>query len=175
MSGMAVPEWVGEAKDQMFGEHGKLDYSGAGAQKVELTPVIDFSSHFGEFEVKGNDVLVHLFPRTGMEDRWYPEEYRDGKYIPARREEDVGARFPENIKELVQEAAGAMWQGSIAVELISLLRYGEDADVETATPEEADTGVYVVQFQDAKTTAEVVEVGKFVDKFCEALDARLDP
>ena len=174
MSEMAVPTWAEDAKKQMFEEHGKLDYSNAGAQKVELTPVTSFSTLFAEFEVKESDVLVHLFPRAGAEDRWYPEEYKEGKYIPARREEDVGVRFPENIKDLIQAAADKTWQGSIAIELASLLRYGEDADVETAEPVEADTGAYVVQFQDAKTAAMVVEVGKFVDTFCEALDAQLE-
>jgi hypothetical protein len=171
---MAVPKWAEEAKDQMFTEHGKLNYEGAGADKVQLTALENFSTLFAEFELKGNDVLVHLFPRAGADDRWYPEQYKEGRYIPARREEDVGARFPDNMVERIAGAADKTWQGSIAVEPVSLLRYGEDADVEVEEPTENATGAFVVQFQDAKTTASVVGVGKFVDSFCEALDLALE-
>jgi hypothetical protein len=174
MSGMPIPKWADNAKKQMFEEHGKLNYDGAGAKKVELVPVTSFSTFFAEYEIKDSDLLIHLFPRAGAEDRWYPEEYRDGKYIPARREEDTGTRFPENIEELVKGAADETWQGDIAVELASLLRYEEEADVKTDEPTEIDIGAYVVQFQNAKTSVTVVGIEKFVDKFCEALDARLD-
>lgn len=154
---MPVPGWAKEAREQMFKEHEKIDYAKAGARPRDLKPIEAFSTHFAEYEVKGNDVLVHLFPRGDENDRWYPEEYKDGKYYPARREVKVeGVVFPDDVEKRVKDAVDKVWQGSVCIEMVPEL------------------GAIVVQFQNAKTTAEVLGVSKFVDKFCEELDSSLE-
>lgn len=157
MSGMAVPEWAKNAQEDLAKAHQGLSYEKAGASIRQLTPVTDFSTHFAEYEIKGNDVLVHLFPRGGNEDRWYPESYNaEGTYIPGRREVKASVSFPKDAAARIKAAVDAMWQGSVAVE------------------EVPELGAFVVQFQGAKTTSAVVGVDKFVDKFCEELDHRLE-
>jgi hypothetical protein len=156
-SGMPMPEWASEAREQMFKEHAKIDYDNAGAKPRELEPLTTFTSHFAEYEVKGNDVLVHVFPRGGEEDRWYPEEYREGKYYPARREVKVeGVAFPEGAEAKAKAAVDKMWSGSVCIETVPEL------------------GAMVVQFQDAKTTAVISGLATFVDRFCESLDKELE-
>ena len=153
---MPVPEWAAEAREQMFSAHGKINYEKSGAAPRVLTAVTGFTTHFAEFEVKGRDVLVHLFPRGGESDRWYPETYKEGKYLPARREVKIeNVEFPDGIEDKIKKAADSMWQGSVAIEKVPEL------------------GAAVVQFQNAKTTAETLGVDKFVDRFCEEFDKTL--
>jgi hypothetical protein len=123
---------------------------------VELVPVLEFSTLFAEWVFKDRDLLLHLFPRAGAADRWYPAEHRDGVYIPARREEKATVSFPGNMRDLIKEASDKTWMGDVAIDLVPEL------------------GAYAVQFQDSKNTVELIGPGKFVDKFCEALDALLE-
>lgn len=175
MTEMATPAWAEEARKQMFEEHGAIDYTQGGAKVRELNKLLDFSTLFAEFFERDDTIVVHLHPRNGEKDRYYPEDEKDGKRIPGRLElsfRDI--RFPDNMDDLIKEAADATWMGDIAVEPVSVLRYEEDDDVEVAEPKEASTGSYVVQFQGVKTTAHVIGPQKFVDTFCEKLDQLLE-
>lgn len=155
--GMPMPEWATEAKKQMFEAHSKIDYDKTGARPRALTALTGFSTHFAEYELKGDDILVHLFPRGGSEDRWYPETYENGEYRPARREVKVeNVSFPDDVEKKAKDAVDQVWNGSVCIETVPEL------------------GALVVQFQNAKTTAAVVGVDKFVDKFCEEVDKALE-
>jgi len=156
-NGMPVPAWAEEAREQMFQAHGNLDYTNAGVKRREFEVVHHFSTHFAEYAIKEGDLLVHLFPRSGSDDKYYPASYDPKKnYIPGRLEEKATVVFPGDMSERIKKAADKVWQGSVAIDL---------------TPE---LGSYAVQFQDAKNTVNVVGVGKFMDQFCEALDGELE-
>ena len=156
MSGMPVPSWVNEAREQMFKAHQSVDYKNAGTKVRELTPVTCFSTHFAEYELKEKDILVHVFPRGGHSDRWYPESYnKEGTYIPGRREFKAEVSFPTDMKDRIKTASDTVWQGSIAVDEVSEL------------------GAYVIQFQDARGPVEKT-VQSFVEKFCEGIDKQLE-
>lgn len=178
---MPVPSWVGEARDQMFSGHQGLNYENAEVKKRDLPVVECFGNLFAEYELRENDLLVHVFPRGGGEDRYWPCEYKtDGTYIPGRLEETVnGLAFPNDIVNKVKAAADKMWQGDIAVDKATLLHFkDEKAVVESVTkdkpPVEVDLQAYTIQFQSAEQAAKLVGVAKFVDQFCEALDAQLE-
>jgi predicted RNA-binding Zn-ribbon protein involved in translation (DUF1610 family) len=179
---MPVPEWTGELREKMFEKAKGLP------EKSRLTPldmnaVTGFSTHFAEWFVREDDVLVHLFPRAGKEDRWadghylpkchrchadVPEELAKAKkpcpkcghmglvYVPGRREAKAECRFPDNVKELIQAAVDAVWMGDAAVEEVQEL------------------GAWVVQLQSAKNTAVTLGGSVFVDKVCEEFDKRLE-
>lgn len=198
---LANREWVGELRDKM-GEMVQSVPDQASFDPMPLDVITSFSSHFAEWEIKGDDVLVHVFPRSGGEDQWVVGHYiprcRNCKsdvpvpeklsqmtpcercghsglvYIPSSAESFSESEFPENMEDLIMSAADKMWAGQVAIDRASVLRYGEDADIAKDEPVEADMKAYVVQFQRARNTAKVMEPGKFIDAFCEALDAQLD-
>lgn len=172
MTEPARPKWADEMEKQL---HRSVGEGTLVPKAVELTPVTDFSTLFAEYQLKGGDLLIHLFPRMGAEDRWYPGEVRNDRYLPARREVDTGARFPDDIADRIKAAADQVWQGEVSVEESKVYRYDEGADIEKDKPEEVSIGSFAVQFLHAKQTAKVVGEGKFMDKFCEELDARLEP
>ena len=94
--GMVVPMWVDNMKDKMFEAHQEVKLNNSPVTVRQLEVIEVFCTHFAEYELKENDLLVHLFPRSGPSDRWYPAEYRDENYLPARREEKTGAMFPND-------------------------------------------------------------------------------
>ncbi len=173
-SGMAVPVWVDSMKDKMVKAHQevRLDDSPVTVRQLEVIEV--FSTHFAEYELKENDLLVHLFPRGGPSDRWYPSDYRDGKYIPARREVRAGVMFPDDMMEKIKSAVDVVWQGDVAIDKAIILAIDPaEEDIENATTYEHDTGAFSVQFQEAANTVKLVDIRKFMDQFCEAIDKQL--
>jgi len=175
MSDMPVPAWAEDAKKQMYEAHAGIDYDKGGVEVRDLNKLLDFSTLFAEFFERDDTIVVHLFPRDGEEDRYYPEEDRDGKRIPGRLELSFrNVTFPKNMEELIKKASDTVWMGNVAVEPIAVLRYDDDADVEFDKPEERPTGCYVTQFQGVKTAAHVIGPKKFVDKFCKELDKLLE-
>lgn len=175
MSEMAIPTWAKEAKDQMVKAHGEIDYESGGVEVRETNKLLDFSTLFAEYFERDDTIVVHLFPRGGGEDKYYPEEVRDDKRIPGRLELSFSKiKFPDSMEGIIKDAADKTWMGSIAIEPVAVLRYEDEDDIETAEPTEVSTGSYVVQFQDVKTTAHIVGVPKFVDKFCEEVDNLLE-
>jgi hypothetical protein len=176
-AGMPVPEWVSGAREEMQEVIGNGEPEAIGKLERRDLPVVEeFSTLFAEYEVKGKDLLVHLFPRGGEEDRYWPCEYReDGTYIPGRLEEVVeSVRFSDVVVDLIKAAADKVWQGDVAIDRAKILRYGESADVENDDPVEVDMGAFAIQFQQAANTVKIVGVPKFVDDFCEALDDLLE-
>ena len=175
MSEMSVPSWAEDAKKQMFDAHGSINYEKGGVKVRELNKVLDFSTLFAEFFEREDTLVVHLHPRGGAEDRYYPEEVRDNKRIPGRLELSFReVKFPQNMEELIKKAADAIWMGNVAVEPVAVLRYEEDDNIAEDEPKEVEVGSYVVQFQGVKTTSYVVGPQKFVDTFCEELDKLLE-
>ena len=126
-----------------------------GVKPVEFEQVTSFSTHFAEWTFKGGDLLVHLFPRSGRSDKYYPAYLDNGEYRPGRFEEKATATFPDDMRDRIKRAADEVWLGDVAIESVPEL------------------GSYTVQFQDAATTAKVAG-SKFMDKFCEAMDSELE-
>lgn len=184
MTGMPMPDWYNEAKNSL--EEVMADSSMTAPPPPDLEKVTDLPYLFAEYCVKGEDVLLHLFPRAGESDKWADGHYinccrncraevpvpRDPRavkacprcghsgliYIPGRSEEKAAAvSFPSNTRDLIKEAADTMWAGDIAVELVP------------------EFGAYVVQFQKAKNTANLVGLELFVRKLCEPLNGVLAP
>lgn len=173
-SGMAVPEWVDNMKDKMVEAHQKVKLDNSPVTVRQLEVIETFSTHFAEYELKEEDLLVHLFPRGGPSDRWYPSEYRDGKYIPARREESTGVMFPKDMEKMIKAAVDVVWQGDVAIDNAIILAIDPaEEDIENATVYEHDLGAFSVQFQGAANTVKLVDIEKFMDQFCEAIDSRL--
>jgi hypothetical protein len=176
--GMPVPHWVDEAREQMFDGHSQLNYDNAEVKPRQLPVVENFSNLFAEYEVRDGDLLVHVFPRNGGEDRYWPPEVKeDGTYVGGRLEEIIaGVSFPNDIVNRIKDAVDKVWQGDVAIDKATLYHYGEQADVAEDDPVEVDLagGAYAVQFQNAANTVTVVGVEKFVDQFCEELDRLLE-
>jgi hypothetical protein len=173
---MPVPHWVDTVREQMFDAHKNLDYDGAKIKRRELPVVEDFSNLFAEYELRDHDLLVHVFPRAGGDDRYWPCEYKkDGTYVPSRLEDTVdGPSFPNDIVNRIKAAVDEVWQGDVAIDRATLLRYDSEEEVVDGDPVEADIKAYAVQFQSAATSAKLVGIPKFVDQFCEALDKQLE-
>lgn len=152
---MPMPDW---ATDEARGQTADmLDGTAARAGAIQFVPVTNFSSHFAEWTFRGSDLLVHLFPRTSLGDAWTPTRYdAEDNYIPARREEKATVAFPGDMRDRILAAVDKTWMGDVAIDLVHEL------------------GAYAVQFQDAKTVVHSVGPGKFVDTFCEAIDAQLE-
>jgi len=183
MAGMKMPEWYEEAKEQLAKV--TAEPPPPMAEPPEMEKVTDLPFVFAEYCVKGDDVLLHLFPRAGSDDQWTDGHYvnvckkcrsevtmpgspralrpcpRCGRaglvYIPGRAEEASKETFPANARDLIKKAVDSIWMGDVAVELVPEL------------------GAYVVQLQKAKNTAEVVGLEKFVRTACTALNDLLAP
>jgi hypothetical protein len=149
-------------------------------ERVEDLPYL-----FAEYQTKGGDVLLHLFPRAGANDQWtdghyinrcrscrsevpMPKSQRELRpchrckhtglvYIPGRGEEASKVAFPANARDIIKEAVDTTWMGDVAIELVQEL------------------GAYVVQLQKAKNTANTVGLEKFVRQTCASLNALLAP
>jgi len=94
--GMPVPHWVNEAREQMFNGHSKLNYDNAKVEPKKLPVVENFSNLFAEYEVRDGDLLVHVFPRNGGEDRYWPPEIKeDGTRVEGRLEISWGRELPK--------------------------------------------------------------------------------
>lgn len=126
-----------------------------GVKPVEFEQVTSFSTHFAEWTFKGDDLLVHLFPRSGRSDKYYPAYHDNGEYRPGRLEEKATVTFPGDMRDRIKRATDEVWLGDVAIDYVPEL------------------GSYSVQFQDAKTTVKVTGP-KFMDKFCEAVDSALE-
>lgn len=181
MSGMPMPEWVGEAKEEW---DKSAAHKGAPFKVREMTPVTSFSTLFAEYFFQEDDFVMHLFPRNGRGDVWEEGQYVDQcracrsrvvmpkdlkkmepcprcghcglVYIPGRKEEKATVIFPGDMRDRILKAADATWMGDVAIDLV------------------VELGAYAVQFQRAKTTATLVGPEKFADGFCSKLDELLE-
>lgn len=183
MSEMPIPKWVGEAKDKMVEMHQDLDHS-ARFEVEKLKPIVAFSTFFAEFEIKEEDLILHLFPRAGEDDKWEEGKYIDlcrncksrvpmptkhselkpcercGHtglvYTPGRQEVGTDIVFPKNMGDIIKAAVDKRWMGGVAIELVEEL------------------GAYVVQFQRASNTVKVGTPERFLDPILEHIDSQLD-
>jgi len=149
MSGMAVPEWANEdlrnAVSSGFEEVGAVQ----GFKVRDLKLVDNYSTFFAEVTMRGNDTILHFFPRAGAEDKWWYGHYipkcrscgkdrtgvQNAKNIPCDECGHVGLvyrpgraetkpenlTFPENMLDLVSDAVSSAWMGDIAVENVDEL------------------------------------------------------
>jgi hypothetical protein len=182
-SEMPVPEWVGDLKGKMVEMHSDINPT-AKFEVEKLEPIDCFSTLFAEYELKEQDLILHLFPRAGEEDRWgegryinrcrncraevpMPDKHSELKpcpkcghtgllYIPGRQEEKAKVAFPSNMEEVIKEGVDKGWMGSAAVEFVEEL------------------GAYVVQFHNASNTVKVGTPAKFLDPILEHIDSQLE-
>lgn len=183
MAGMKMPEWYTEAKAKMADVLAEpLPPMPA---PLEMEKVTDLPYLFAEYGVKEGDVLLHLFPRVGLEDQWTDGHYinrcrncrsevpmpgnpREVKkcprcghggliYIPGRSEEASKTAWSPNVRDLIKQAVDTVWMGDVAIELVPELK------------------AYVAQVQGAKGTAKAVGLEKFVRQICDALNGSLSP
>lgn len=174
-----MPEWYGEAKEQMEGADVATPMN-MSFQPVQFEKVADLPHLFAEFDIREGDVLIHLFPRAGLEDLWThghyinrchackrevempskPSELKPCPscqhtgliYVPGRVEEKAAVAFPKNARDIIKEAIDEVWMGDVAVE------------------EVPELGAYAVQLQSARNTAKVVGPEEFVTKICLSLN-----
>lgn len=163
MTEMPKPEWSDDSFNQIFEKDtGK---GGAAFKIPDFVPVTCFSTFFAEYMVKEGDLLVHLFPRAGGKDEW----------SESRREVDTGARFPSGIEDKIRGAADEVWQGDVAIVEGKIWKYPRaNPDIVEDETVEVSIGTYAIQFQNAGTAVKTLGIDKFMDKFCEELDARLE-
>lgn len=181
MAGMKMPEWYSEAKESLARV--------ASAPLPSMTPplemekIVDLPSLFAKYSVKEADVLIHLFPRAGLDDQWTEGHYINRcrscraevpmprsrlelrpcprcrhtglVYVPGRSEEASKVTFPPNVRDLIKRAVDAVWMGDVAIELVPEL------------------GAYVVQVQRAKNAAKLMGPENFVRRVCAKLDGLL--
>jgi DNA-directed RNA polymerase subunit RPC12/RpoP len=183
-----APAWTQDEKNQMLNKMVEL------AQKVptehplipvEQRPIDAFTTFFADWELKGDDVLFHFYPRAGAEDKWttghyephcascgasvdVPKTRRELKpcprcshtglrYIPGRTEQPgLTAEFPSDMKERLKKAVDNLWMGEVAIDYVPELKS------------------FVVQLQKASTSAKVFGYEQFADKLCSKVDELLD-
>jgi hypothetical protein len=181
---MPIPDWADALKQTMFSEHQATPIDTAKMKPLDKTSVVAFSTHFGEWELKGDDVLIHVFPRDGADDQWtdgryinrcrnckaevpVPASLRELKpcvrcdhaglvYVPGRREVRTEHQFPPDTKGRILAAADAVWEGDVAIEFVEEL------------------GAFVVQLQGAKSVPWLDSSGGMLDRFFERLDNLLE-
>lgn len=169
------PDWIDEMVEA-FGEMAETTGNIA-AEERELAPITNYSTFFGEWVQRGDDVLIHLFPRAGAEDIWESGHYinrcmqcrrevpqdvaRERKpcprcgnvgliYIPGRREKKAKTRFPKTILVTVKEATDKVWDGYVAVEYVKEL------------------GAVAIQMQDVYLSEE--KIYSLMESFFDAVD-----
>lgn len=183
-----APEWTPREKEMMLNKMVEL------AKKlptehplvpVEQRPIESFTTFFADWELKGDDVLFHFYPRAGAEDKWTAGHYephcancgasvsvpkarhelracpRCGhvglRYVPGRTERPAeNVVFPEGMKDLLKKACDCLWMGEVAIDFVPELK------------------AYVVQMQRAITAAKVFGFEQFADKMCSKVDELLD-
>jgi hypothetical protein len=126
---------------------------------VDLNPVTAFSSHFGEWAVQGPHILVHLFPRAGAADVWYPSRYSDDgkRYVPGRREiKPKGLAFPGTMTEIIQAAADAVTFGDVELDYVGEL------------------GAWAIRFRDVEPQEDWLKEGGLLEQFFTKIDEGLD-
>jgi DNA-directed RNA polymerase subunit RPC12/RpoP len=182
MAGMNVPEWTEDLK-QKFYEMSKTVPSESSLTPLTFRAITEFSTHFAEWGIRENDVLIHFFPRDGKDDSWeegyylpkckrckapVPEEIAQNNkpcpscghmgliYVPGRKEAKTALSSLNEAEPMLKKAIDAAWMGDAAVEFMPEL------------------GAWVVQLQGAKNTAVVSDGNKLVDKICEEFDKLLE-
>lgn len=183
MPGMPLPDWYQEAKEKM---------SEVIAEPLpdmesfpELEVLEDFPYLFVEYTIKENDVLLHFFPRNGLEDHWVDGHYinrcrnchaevpmpsRPSQmkacprcrhtgliYVPGRAEQQGSVKFPENARDLIKQAVDVVWLGNVAVDYVPELE------------------AYAVQLQGARSTAMLAGLETLVTKISQAFNELLAP
>ena len=182
-----LPEWTAEDKRKMMEKMVELSQKLPNEHPlapVDQTPITNFTTFFADWEIRGQDMIVHLYPRAGASDEWTSGHYepicqscgsrvdvksrkdmkpcpRCGhtrlKYIPSRTEcAPDNAVFPSDMKDRIKRAADGVWMGDVAIDEVPELK------------------AYVVQFQRVLVTAKTVGFDLFVDKFCAKIDQELE-
>lgn len=178
---MEMPDWVDELKGAAakLAETNKFD----SIDFKDMEVVSDYSTFFAEFELAGDDILIHLFPRAGEEDVWTEGRYidrcrachrevpplREGQklqqcphcrktsgliFVPGRRDEPIkGLVFPQSMRQHIEEA-GQAWLGDAKLDYVEELH------------------AYVIKFIGAATVEQPMVV---LLKFLDTLDTLLDP
>ena len=138
-------------------------------QPVEFNRVTDYSTFWAEWEIREDDVLIHLFARAGRDDVWTDGHYigrcrrcgRERKelkgvcacghmglvYVPGRCEVRTATQFPGNMRDIIKRAVDACWMGNVAIESTADLYARTDNELGVRPGQ--DPGAWVIQLQGA--------------------------
>lgn len=144
-NGMQVPEWADDLRPRLEEKLSSTN-SQVMASIRDLCRITNYSTFFAEWEKRGNDLILHLFPRSGPDDAWEagryilrcrkcdrerrPEEVEGPTrqpckcgstglvYIPGRVENKGDVGFPLGMKDILFKAVDSCWLGPVAIENI---------------------------------------------------------
>lgn len=178
---MPLPKWYDEAKETL--SSCDLGSRTVSFQPVQMEKLDGYSTFFAEYDLQGKHLIIHLFPRGGIDDRWNEGHYvnrchncrvevampkrpsdlrpcpRCGHtglvYVPGRTEEKGSVAFPEDARDIIKESVDQVWAGEVAIEHIPELN------------------AYAVQLQHVRNTAMMVGLQVFVGMICDALHNKL--
>lgn len=181
---MPGPEWTTDARKamgEMFSptEPSQGTPTAPAMKAVRFEPITCFSTHFAELGVRGDDVILHFFPRAGAKDEWYEGHYLPNckncgrsvplnqqkcpqcgfygrTYISGRFERKGSTSFPEGTREALLEIMDRFWGGDMAV------KYTEEL------------GSYAIQLQKARKPLSTFGLPHMASKICETFDDWLE-
>jgi len=182
MTRVEAPSWAAELAKKAQELHAETPIKSL--EFKELTVDENYTTFFAEYELRGGDMVVHLFPRAGAEDKYFVGQYIDrciacrsqvpplrhplqllpcprcGKtgrvYVPGRLERRVeNLNFPMGTGSAIKGAVNEVWLGDAAMDYVEEL------------------GAWAVKFFRAASVATGHGPG-LLDRFLEKVDQRLD-
>jgi hypothetical protein len=142
---MEAPNWGAELSKKAHELHSQTQIKSV--DFVEPVIVQDYTTHFGEYQVRDKDIIAHLYPRAGEEDVYFSGRYIDrckacrrelppllhhkemkpcdfcGKtgriYHAGRLEQTVeGLSFPGGMETVVMNAVHHVWMGEASLDFV---------------------------------------------------------
>jgi DNA-directed RNA polymerase subunit RPC12/RpoP len=181
---MPVPAWAEDQRVKMLEMMASTKITEVDLNPNRLCLVEGYSTHFLEFDARDDDFIIHVFPRGGADDRYFPGEYVNKcrncgsevpspktmtavnpcpkcghtglKYVPGRLETKNNLKFPDGIEKMIEESIGKAWLGDYVLEFVPELNS------------------YAIQIKNIKNTVSLVGVDDFMLKICEHLDLLLE-
>lgn len=126
---------------------------------IKFNVVDAFDTHFGQWAVRGKDLIVQVFPRAGDADVYYPgRTVSDGRsYVPGRlevRPQDLS--FPGNMLDVISTACHKVTYGDVEYDFVNEL------------------GAWVFRFKDIGDMTEWMRPQGLLEQFFEAIDQGLE-
>lgn len=124
----------------------------------EFTVVDAFSTHFGQFAWVDGKLVVHVFPRAGENDKFYPPKYTENgkQYIPGRLEKNAGIKWRGDIRQIIENACNEVTFGDVELDWIPELH------------------AWALRFHDCAVVDDWMGDGGYLAQFFTSIDAQLD-